>query len=265
MLHGKHFQNGSDTLVIVFQNAGKPLNDAIPAIFKQEVDQKQVALMHERYTWIKFAERVKAADYLFVKDHFSKVYGWYLIDSGKFIHEKFNMELTQFIQKYRYKKVIAFGSSKGGTGALLYGLMNPLITDVFSLVPQIHVADYINILCPAEKSLFFAENAIFEERVNEVFYSAPLYDKRSSTRICFYTGLEDIQFSALLTYRHFLQEKGIKSQLFLNRGNERHTRLVNQYTPFIFGVLEDLIRDETKRTNEQTVQIGADTYILKAD
>ncbi|WP_088815934.1 MULTISPECIES: hypothetical protein [Listeria] len=265
MLHGKHFQNGSDTLVIVFQNAGKPLNDAIPAIFNQEINQEQVALMHERYTWIKFAERVKAADYLFIKDHFSSVYGWYLIDSGKFIHEKLNVELTKFIQKYRYKRVIAFGSSKGGTGALLYGLLNPLVTDVFSLVPQIHVADYINILCPTEKSLFFADNTIFEEQVNEVFYSAPLYAEISPTTLYFYTGLEDIQFSALLTYRHFLQEKGIKSQLFLNRSNERHTRLVNQYTPFIFGVLEDMIYRETKRTSEHAVQIGVDSYILKAD
>ncbi|MEN2667693.1 hypothetical protein ACRW9N_09430 [Listeria aquatica] len=265
MLHGKHFQNGSKTLVIVFQNAAKPLNEAIPAIFNNKCDQKQVAEMHERYTWIKFAERVKEADYLFIKDHFSSVYGWYFIDSGTFIYEQLNTELTAFIKSHGYQKVIAFGSSKGGTGALLYGLINPLITHVFSLVPQIHVADFINTLCPDEKRLFFADNTAFEEQVNQIFYSPQLYEQKTTSAIYFYTGLLDIQFKPLLQYREFLQKMGIASKLFCNRSNERHTRLVNQYTPFIFGVLEDLIRSETMRTEQEAVQLGIDSYILKAE
>ncbi|EIA20837.1 hypothetical protein [Listeria fleischmannii] len=265
MLHGKHFQNGSDTLVIVFQNAAKPLNDAIPAIYNDEIDQTQVSEMHARYTWIKFAERVNHVDYLFIQDHFSKVYGWYFIDSGKMIYEELNIEISQFIQKYHYKKVIAFGSSKGGTGALLYGLINPFITDVFSLVPQIRVADYINTLCPNEKSLFFANDAIFEQKVNNLFFSPQIYQQKPSCKIYFYTGLQDIQFADLLEYRTFLRQQNVQSTIFLNRGNERHTRLVNQYTPFIFSVLEDLIQGEKRQIVQHAVEIGADSYILKAE
>lgn len=265
MLHGKHLKNGSRTLVLVFQNAAKPLNEAIPKIFKKEINQEQVAQMHEHYTWIKFAERVTEADYLFIKDHFSSVYGWYFINSGQMFYKQFNDELTQFIQKHEYQKVIAFGSSKGGTGALLYGLINPHITDVLSLVPQIQVADFINALCPNEKSLFFSGDEIFEKQVNQLFYSSALYRKKNNCRISFYTGISDIQFTQLIHYRQFLKEQGISTNLYLNRGNEKHTRLVNQYTPYIHGALEDLIRNEQKRTKQQTIYLDSDIYFLKVD
>ncbi|MBC2675833.1 hypothetical protein [Listeria booriae] len=263
MLHGKHLLNGSDTLVIVFQNAAKPLNDAIPDIYRGNVTQKEVAEMHERYTWMKFAQRVTKADYFFVKDHFSSVYGWYFIDNGKFIHEQFNEELTAFIQQHGYKRVIAFGSSKGGTGAIIYGIMNPLITDVFSLIPQIHVARFINKLCPNEKSLFFGKKKHFEKQVEDFLFADELYVNYKETKLYLYTGLQDIQFQALLNYRKFLEEKGITSELFLNRGDERHTRLVNQYTPFIFAVLEDLIDQGDKRIMQQIVSLSPSIRILK--
>lgn len=265
MLHGRYFQNGSRTLVLVFQNAAKPLNESIQGIFKKEIKQEKVAEMHESYTWCKLAERIPDADYLFIKDHFSSVYGWYFIHSGQLFYEEFNAELTQFIQEHKYQKVIAFGSSKGGTGALLYGLLNPYITDVLCLVPQIHVADFINTLCPNEKSLFFSGDEIFERQVNQLFYSPALYQKKITSKISFYTGLLDIQFTQLIQYRQFLKEKGISTKLYLNRGNERHTRLVSQYTPYIHGALEDLIRNEQSRTNRQTVHLDSDIYILKAD
>lgn len=263
VLHGMHLQNGSDILVLVFQNAAKPLNDAIHGVFLNEINQEQIAEMHERYTWMKFSKRVQTVDYLFIKDHFSSVYGWYFVDHGKMIHEKLNQELTEFIQKHGYKKVIAFGSSKGGTGALLYGLLNPYITDVFSLVPQIYVADFINTLCPKEKSLFFAEDERFENQVNQIFYSPSIYQANLKCNLNFYTGLNDIQFDALVQYRFFLQEQGVKSQLFINRSEERHTRLVNQYTPFIFAVLEDLIKGEERRTEKTSIQVGTDVYLLR--
>lgn len=263
MLHGRHQMNGSDTLVLVFQNAAKPLNDAIPGIYSGKITQPEVAEMHERYTWMKFAQRVPSADYFFVKDHFSSVYGWYLIDNGKFIYEQFNAELTAFIQEHGYKRVIAFGSSKGGTGALIYGLMNPLITDVFSLIPQIYVARFINKLCPDEKSLFFGTKKGFEKQVDTILFSDALYRNYTKKKLYFYTGTLDIQFDALMKYRKFLSKKGIDSELFLNRSDERHTRLVNQYTPFIFGVLEDLIDQSERRIEQQVITINPSVRLLK--
>lgn len=263
MLHGKHFQNGRKTLVIVFQNAAKPLNEAIPDIYSKKLSQTDISKMHEQYTWIKFAKKCNKADYLFVKDHFSSVYGWYLMDEGKFIYEEFNEQLTTFIKKNNYERVISFGSSKGGTGALLYGLINPFITDVFSLVPQINVSTFINKLCPNEKSLFFHNNLEFEKKVNDMFYSSNLYKVYSRTNINFYTGIQDIQFYNLLEYRKFLKDKNIGSNFYLNRSDEKHTRLVNQYTDFIYGFLEDLIEEEDRRTNRLTYQVSKDCFILK--
>jgi hypothetical protein len=262
MLHGKHFQNGSKTLVIIFQNASKPLNESIPDIYSKKISQLDVIKMHEQYTWIRFAQRCYKADYLFVKDHFCNVYGWYLMDKGSLIYEEFNNQLIKFIEKNNYEKVISFGSSKGGTGALLYGIINPLITEVFSLVPQIHVANFINKLCPNEKSLFFQNDLTFENEVNNLFYFPDLYKKMSSTNFHFYTGIQDIQFYSLMEYREFLKKQDITSTLFFNRSEERHTKLVNQYTEFIYGFLEDLISEENRRTIQLTSKISEDCWVL---
>ncbi|MBC1358510.1 hypothetical protein HCA63_05705 [Listeria booriae] len=263
MLHGKHLINGSKTLVIVFQNAAKPLNDAIPDIYSGKVTQEEVAEMHERYTWMKFAERVPKADYFFVKDHFSSVYGWYFMDHGTFIHEAFNEALTTFIKQHGYKRVIAFGSSKGGTGALLYGVMNPLITDVLSLIPQIHVGRFINRLCPDEKALFYGNTPGFEKQVDEFLFADKLYAGYKNTKLYLYSGIFDIQFEALLRYQTFLTKKGIASELLLNRSDERHTRLVNQYTTFIYGALEDLIDQSENRMDQQAIKIAPSVRVLK--
>lgn len=263
MLHGKYFQNGSRTLVLVFQNAAKHLNNAIPQIYSGEINQNEVAEMHNHYTWIKFAERVIRADYLFVKDHFSSVYGWYFIDGGKMIYEQMNVELSNFIQKHDYERVIAFGSSKGGTGALIYGLTNPYVTNVFSLVPQIHVSSFINNLCPKEKSIFFGKDIYFEEQVNQFFYNPLLYTHKHTSKILFYTGIKDIQFKELIQYRDFLYAKGIANEMILNRTNERHTRLVNQFTPFIFSVLEGIIDNDIYTDNVYSVNISKDIRIIK--
>lgn len=263
MLRGKHIINGSDTLVLVFQNAAKPLNDAIPDIYNGKIEQSEVAEMHERYTWMKFAERVPKADYFFIKDHFSSVYGWYLMDNGQFIHHEFNNALTDFIKENNYKRVVSFGSSKGGTAALLYGMMNPCITDVFSLIPQIHVATFINNLCPKEKSLFFGQNKKFEKQVDNILFEENLYETFVEKRIYFYSGILDIQFDPLLQYRDFLEARGIQTELFLNRSDERHTRLVNQYAPFIYGILEDLIDQSRKRTNLQAISVGSSVNLLR--
>ncbi|EGO2713249.1 hypothetical protein IDE33_002816, partial [Enterococcus faecalis] len=132
-----------------------------------------------------------------------------------------------------------------------------------SLVPQIHVATFINNLCPNEKSLFFYNSLEFEEKVNSVFYVPELYERYSQTNINFYTGIKDIQFYNLLEYRKFLKSQNIVSTLYFNRSEERHTRLVNQYTEFIYGILEDLIEDEFNHTEEQVYQISEDCLLLK--
>lgn len=263
MLHGKHIKNGSSILVIIFQNAAKPLNDAIPDIYSGKISQTDVSLLHEQYTWIKFAKRNKNADYFFIKDDFCGVYGWYIMDNGRFIYEEINKLLTEFIKSNNYKEVISFGSSKGGTGALMYGLINPLIGKVFSLVPQIHVANFINKLCPNEKSLFFHNDLEFEKKVNNIFYSPELLSRFTPTNINFYTGARDIQFNNLVEYRNYMSKNNIKSNLWFNRSDERHTRLVNQYTNFIYGFLMDLITDNTENKEMLTLRLSEDCFILK--
>lgn len=263
MLHGKHIQNGNKTLIIVFQNAAKPLNDAIPAIYADMMAQHEVAKLHARYTWMKFATNFPEADYLFIQDHFSKCYGWYFIDGGKFVHEALNQELTSLIQKYQYEKVIAFGSSKGGTGALLYGLINPLITHVFSLVPQIYVADYLQVLCPNEKHLFLGSDPHFSEQVNQFFFKEAITNRKSKAAIYLYTGTNDIQYVPLVKYHQFLKEHGVDSHLVVNDAEDRHTQLVNQYTAFIYNVLKNMTRSKQYAGEKQLIEVDRHTYLLR--
>jgi cephalosporin-C deacetylase-like acetyl esterase len=72
---------------------------------------------------------------LFVKDYYSRCYGWYVMDRGRFIHHEINAALTDFQEKRGYDRVVTFGSSKGGTAAVVYGMMNAHITHTFALVP----------------------------------------------------------------------------------------------------------------------------------
>ncbi|WP_239372217.1 XcbB/CpsF family capsular polysaccharide biosynthesis protein [Mammaliicoccus sciuri] len=56
-----------------------------------------------------------------------------------------------------YKEhVVLYGGSKGGTGALIYGIKSELINNVFSFVLEIHAVDYIDKKLPDYKKLFFS-------------------------------------------------------------------------------------------------------------
>lgn len=99
-----------------------------------------------------------------------------MFDKGKSIFNEINKDITELIKKKNYKNVTTYGSSKGGTAALLFGLINPLINNVFSLVPQIHVIKYIDKKLLKYKKLFFPEeNKEVEKYFEEIFFNDDLY------------------------------------------------------------------------------------------
>lgn len=130
MIKGKLINNNSRNLVIVFQAVGVLSKEDFEEIINNRVTQDEVSIKHQKYSWYKFGN-VDYADYFFIEDRFSSSYGWYMIDSGKSVINEFNKELEKFIVENGYNSVTAFGSSKGGSGALLYGLINPRINRVF--------------------------------------------------------------------------------------------------------------------------------------
>ncbi|KMP28798.1 hypothetical protein [Bacillus wiedmannii] len=264
MIQGKLINNNSQKLTIIFQSAGRIPDHILDKILLKQTSREEVALYHQKYNWIKIATN-KETDYLFLEDFFSDSYGWYMIDSGKDIIEEFNHQLSEFIEQHHYKEVITFGSSKGGTGALLYGLLNPKITTVFSVVPQINSIKYINKYMNKYKSLFFPKpDTSLEKQLDEIFYNPELYknDTHKNTTIYFYTGLGDDQFNEILKFQNFIVEKVKSSTIIINSSQKKHTPLVVDNVAFIEDLLHAL-ENNNKISNKNLVKLQKGLFLLK--
>ncbi|MBC2149675.1 hypothetical protein [Listeria booriae] len=263
MLHGRHLKNGSKHLIIVFQSVSKNILGEIASVLDGTADHAKIKKLHERYNWMNFCMDYKESDYLFVQDYFSDSYGWYLFDGGKAIYNELNQELERFIERYDYEKVIAFGSSKGGTGALVYGVLNRYITDVFSLVPQVKVSSFINRYHPAEKEAFYRGNVALEDELDNFFFEPKNYESKAflQTHFYFYTGKNDMQFNELILLKERLREIGAKTSIIFNTEKKTHSPLVTEHTAFIYQTLKNIDAGQELQFNELT-KLSEDTYVL---
>ncbi|MDB1940942.1 hypothetical protein PMY35_07245 [Clostridium tertium] len=246
LIKGKFVNNNSENLVIVFQAAGVLSKEDFECIVDGKMSKEELNLKHQKYSWYKFSE-TDYADYFFIEDQFSSSYGWYMIDSGKSIIQEFNKELEKLIIEKGYKSVTAFGSSKGGVGALLYGLINPKIDRVFSLVPQIHPVNYIDKYLEKYKSLFFPQQDIeIEKYFNNIFFNEDLYKEGNhiNTKVYLYTGIGDEQYKPVLEFNQFLSEKiGSKSNIIINTSLKKHNPIVIENVPFVRSALKLIATD----------------------
>lgn len=246
LIKGKFINNNSENLVIVFQAVGVLSKEDFECIIDGKMSKEELSLKHQKYSWYKFSE-TDYADYFFIEDQFSSSYGWYMIDSGKSIIQEFNKELEKLIIERGYKSVTAFGSSKGGAGALLYGLINPKIDRVFSLVPQIHPINYIDKYLKKYKRLFFPHQDIeIEKYFNNIFFNEDLYKDGNhlNTKVYLYTGIGDEQYKPALEFNKFLSEKiGSKSNIIINTSLKKHNPIVIENVPFVKSALKLIATD----------------------
>lgn len=245
-IKGKFINNNSENLVIVFQAVGVLTKEDFEYIVDGKLSKEDLVKKHQKYSWYKFSE-TDYADYFFIEDRLSNSYGWYMIDSGKSVIQEFNKELEKLITEKGYKSVTAFGSSKGGSGALLYGLINPKIDKVFSLVPQIRPIDYIKKYLDKYKGLFFPhENMELEEYFNNIFFNEELYKEGNhiNTKVYLYTGVGDEQYKPALEFNKFLSEKiGNKSNIIINTSLKKHNEIVTENVPFVKSALKLIATD----------------------
>jgi hypothetical protein len=264
MIKGKWVNNKSDKLVIVFQSAGRIPDEIMDKILLNQISREEVAPYHQKYNWYKVTA-YKNVDYLFLEDYFSNSYGWYMVDSGKNIIAELNQGLTQFIEDNNYKVVTTYGSSKGGTGALLYGLLNPKINNVFSLVPQVHSIKYIEKHMKRYKSLFFpTPDPQFEQYLDNIFFEPDLYKSENcyNTTIYLYTGLEDEQFNETVQLSKFLKSKVKGNNMIINTSSKRHTPLVMDNLDFIFNLL-NAITMKQKVSEKKLIKLGSGLSLFK--
>ncbi|KGL39087.1 hypothetical protein BMT55_00860 [Listeria newyorkensis] len=263
MLHGRHLKNGSKHLILVFQSVSKKILDEIPSVLDGTADHAKIKKLHERYNWMNFCMDYKESDYLFVQDYFSDSYGWYLFDGGKAIYNELNQELEQFIKKHGYEKVIAFGSSKGGTGALVYGVLNPYITDVFSLVPQVKVSNFIDRYHATEKEAFYRGNTELEEEVDTFFFDPKNYQQEAikNTTFHLYTGKNDMQFAELMAFKDYLQAHNVRVKMIVNSFRKSHSPLVTEHTELVYQTIRDINESRTL-TSPELIRLNDDAYMI---
>ncbi|WP_257009365.1 hypothetical protein [Bacillus sp. 7884-1] len=188
-----------------------------------------------------------------------------MVDSGKNIIAELNQGLTQFIEDNNYKVVTTYGSSKGGTGALLYGLLNPKINNVFSLVPQVHSIKYIEKHMKRYKSLFFpTPDPQFEQYIDNIFFEPDLYKSENcyNTTIHLYTGLEDEQFNETVQLSKFLKSKVKGNNMIINTSSKRHTPLVMDNLDFIFNLI-NAITMKQKVSEKKLIKLGSGLSLFK--
>lgn len=264
MITGKLIKNNTDKLVIIFQSRGQIPTDKMEDILHKRISKEEVSLLHRRYNWFTLSEEIDA-DFLFVEDYFSECHGWYMINSGKSIINEFNESLTDYIITHNYKEAIAFGSSKGGTGALLYGLINPMVNKTLALVPQVKVVDYIEKHMKKYKELFFPEHVPeFEKDMNEIFFNAAIYNYSYTLnkQIYLYTGIEDEQFREAIQLNVLLTQKVHKSNIFINTSFKEHNPLVLDNLNFFEKLLRAIIHDQ-EINDERIVNINQGIFLLK--
>lgn len=252
-MSGKYVDNGSDKLIIVFQSAGRVPQEAIISYLNKEVTDEDIGRYHEKYNWFNWTKKIEEADFYYIEDHYSGIYGWYISDFGKNIINDIQKEIKSIVSKKNYQMVISFGSSKGGTGALVHGLLSPYISKIFSLVPQIKITKYINKHLSMLKPLIYAENQdnINESTMNDINnFIHPLNITRKKT-IFFYTGVADEQFKETKLFSEKIVNYGVSSTLIINVEKKKHSPMVMDNVEFIENLLKNILSN--KRTKDKNL------------
>ena len=82
-MSGKYVDNDSDKLIIVFQSAGRVPQEAIISYLNKEVTDEDIGRYHEKYNWFNWTKKIEEADFYYIEDLYSGIYGWYISDFGK--------------------------------------------------------------------------------------------------------------------------------------------------------------------------------------
>lgn len=95
------------------------------------------------YNYIKSLYPVKC-DKLFINDTWGYKGSYYWYENGNNMPEQLTQEVIAYIKgRKNYKQIYTAGSSKGGTCAIYYGLLNE-VTSVFAGACQYHIGDYLS-------------------------------------------------------------------------------------------------------------------------
>lgn len=186
--------NNSNKLVIIFNPMqGLPNRETL-------IKEKLRETINDRNAFYRIIKN-RQFNYLFLKDNYSDLYGWYITDYDNLVFDSINEWITCFIKdgNYETENVTTFGFSKGGSAALFYSIYNENIGNCYSGTPQIDFLDFFN----KSGSEVIRDMIPYGEKMNTIVFRP---EKLTVTNVQIITGINDEQYSNQINYGNFLEQ-----------------------------------------------------------
>lgn len=240
-------KKGYKKLVIVFAGAFGGTNEEFyKKVLENKITSDEVWDMHNSSLhFAQFSLKTKNADFLFLRDFYLDVYGWFIFDKDEFIYKELNKEIEQYIIENDYTEVLALGASKGGTGALVHTLISSKIQKALIMIPDFcPIANYSNTV----KEVLINGNKEFEKELSSFFSSGRYLNETKSSRKNFFfvTGQRDFTFKETLEVHNQLNTERfsqITSNVFVLTTQETHREIVGNHDNMFFEIFEMLLND----------------------
>ncbi len=241
-----YINNNSDKLIIIFNSLTR-----VPSLLELKKDGLREEI-NDRSSFYNITKN-ENYNYLYIKDNFSDLYGWYLIDYGKIIIDEINEFITTFLKKNDYiaDNVYTFGFSKGGTAALLYSLYNPNIGNCFAGTAQIDFETYL----PLSKHEAIRTLIPYAKEMNAALRSI---DKFTKTKINFITGIKEEQFREQCKYFTYLENNvpdEITFRYFVCINGYTHNNIAALNTVDIYTCLYDHLNNQPRTINDSFIYL----------
>lgn len=238
----KYIERNSDKLLIVYQ--GALLKSYTKYQFQSEKYHAEINKLRERYYYYKQFENVEY-NVLYLKDNMNDLMGWYTFDNEKIVVDEYVSQLESFFKKHNFKpeNIIAFGSSKGGYGALMHAFHSDYLNNVAVTVPQIDLKLYLETgIFP--KSLSKYINNSYKDidptlLDNLLVNSAKNMKNSQNKQILIVTGKGDEQYPQTVELYELLKEKTKIQLAEITDVNVVHTYLSAKTVRFQIKAIED--------------------------
>jgi len=241
--HGKRdinylFEKGAKSspyLLVAFQ--------AVPTV----KDGKPVKL----YNYTKFLKDINVHR-LFVEDTCGEFGCYYLCNDMNFDVEETVIELIEsIIAKYKIKKenVITFGSSKGGSAALYYG-MKYGFGHIISGAPQTKIATYLDHCRPEMLQYMIGEDLAKEKAAKIDSLILKQIKPTCTTKVNLLTSEKDAQYKPhIVPLIKAFNKAGTDANVVFEPGIEKHRDIATYFPNFLISNITRIINETYKLSN----------------
>lgn len=229
----KYINNGTNKLMIVFQSAGRIPKEKLGT----ELSIKELKKYHSRLNYRKLMEN-KQYDYLYVMDNYNNSYGFYTVSDNYIITDAIVQEINAYLEGY--EEVITFGTSKGGSAAIIFGNLIDKCDYIFSGVPILDQEQYIKNYMPV----------ICEELIKTDIASFLLKNMakellaKTTIKTIIFTGVNDVQYNVLKSL-----ELPENVQIQLDRTDKKHNEIIYDNIEYIYEYL--YYEDKSKKMQDE--------------